>query len=147
VLHRAGLLDQTELDAMLEALSAVSSEVESGQLVARDDEEDVHAVLERALLEKLGPLGGKLRAGRSRNDQIATDLRLFCRDHARGLAADVVDLIEALTQRAAEHADTPAPGMTHLQHAQPVTFGHQLLAHTEALSRDLERLRDWDERA
>jgi argininosuccinate lyase len=100
-----------------------------------------------ALLERLGALGGKLRAGRSRNDQVATDLRLYLRDHARGVAARLVELADALVEQAARHVDTPAPGMTHLQHAQPVAFGHQLLAHVHPLLRDLDRLRDWDARA
>ncbi|MGH8877051.1 MAG: argininosuccinate lyase [Stackebrandtia sp.] len=147
VLHRAGLLDDAESERMLSALDALSHEVAVGEFTARPEEEDVHAALERGLLERLGPLGGKLRAGRSRNDQIACDLRMYCRDHARGLAAQLLELIDALLERAADHATTPIPGMTHLQHAQPVTFGHQLLAHVQGLLRDLERLRDWDSRA
>ncbi len=106
----------------------------------------MHTALERGLLERLGTLGGKLRAGRSRNDQVATDLRLYLRDHARGVAARLVELVDALTEQAQRHIDTPAPGLTHVQHAQPVTFGHQLLAHVQALLRDLSRLRDWDVR-
>ena len=104
----------------------------------------MHTALERGLLERLGTLGGKLRAGRSRNDQVATDLRLYLRDHARGVAGRLVELADALVEQAARHIDTPAPGMTHLQHAQPVTFGHWLLAHVQPLLRDLDRLRDWD---
>ena len=107
----------------------------------------MHTALERGLLERLGSLGGKLRAGRSRNDQVATDLRLYLRDHARGVASRLVELAEALVEQAERHIDTAAPGMTHLQHAQPVTFGHWLLAHVQPLLRDLERLRDWDHRA
>jgi argininosuccinate lyase len=111
------------------------------------EDEDVHTALERGLLEKLGTLGGKLRAGRSRNDQVATDLRLYLRDHARGVAARLVELADALTEQAERNIDTAAPGLTHVQHAQPVSFGHWLLAHVQALLRDLERLRDWDARA
>jgi argininosuccinate lyase len=107
----------------------------------------VHTALERGLLERLGSLGGKLRAGRSRNDQVATDLRLYLRDHARLLACRIAELQTALLDQAERHADTQAPGMTHLQHAQPVLFGHQLLAHAQALARDIDRLRDWDARA
>ncbi|HEX4661551.1 MAG TPA: argininosuccinate lyase, partial [Streptosporangiaceae bacterium] len=109
--------------------------------------EDVHTALERGLLERVGALGGKLRAGRSRNDQIATDLRLYLRDHARLIVLRVVELETALMAQAGEHLNTPAPGMTHLQHAQPVVFGHQLLAHAQALARDVARVRDWDVRA
>jgi argininosuccinate lyase len=115
--------------------------------VATVADEDVHTALERALVERLGPLGGKLRAGRSRNDQVATDLRLYLRDAGRRVAAAVVDLADALTGLAARHVDTPAPGLTHLQHAQPISFAHQLLAHVHALRRDLDRMRDWDDRA
>ena len=100
-----------------------------------------------ACIETLGPLGGKLRAGRSRNDQVATDLRLYLRDHARRVVNEVVALQSALLDRAAEHVDSPAPGFTHLQHAQPVSFGHELAKHVHALARDVDRLRDWDARA
>ncbi|MCD0444696.1 argininosuccinate lyase [Glycomyces sp. A-F 0318] len=147
VLHRAGLLDAGELAAMLGALDALGEDVASGAFTGTISDEDVHTALERGLVERLGDLGGKLRAGRSRNDQIATDLRLYCRDHARGLAADVAALVHALAEQAAAVVDAPAPGMTHLQHAQPVTLGHQLLAHAQGFLRDLERLRDWDRRA
>src|SRR5215207_5409954 len=129
VLHRAGLLDDDELARMLGALDELAADVRSGAFVATVDDEDVHTALERGLLERLGPLGGKLRAGRSRNDQVATDLRLYLRDAARGVAARLVELADALVEQAGRHIDTPAPGMTHVQHAQPVTFGHWLLAH------------------
>ncbi|HLU33285.1 MAG TPA: argininosuccinate lyase [Natronosporangium sp.] len=147
VLARAGLLDADELARMLAALDELAADVASGAFAPTADDEDVHTALERGLLEKLGPLGGKLRAGRSRNDQIATDLRLYLRHAARSLAGQLVALAEALVGHAREHVATPAPGMTHLQHAQPVTFGHWLLAHVQPLLRDLERLRDWDARA
>jgi argininosuccinate lyase len=147
VLHRAGLLDDGELERMLGALDELLREVGDGSFRPELADEDVHTALERGLLEKLGPLGGKLRAGRSRNDQVATDLRLYLRASARLVAADVVALVEALTDQAERHLDTPAPGMTHLQHAQPVLFAHQLLAHVQPLLRDVQRLRDWDARA
>jgi argininosuccinate lyase len=107
----------------------------------------VHTAIERGLLERLGPLGGKLRAGRSRNDQVATDFRLFLRDQARAIADGVIGLQEALLAQADAHVDTIAPGFTHLQHAQPVSLGHELAKHVHALARDIDRLRDWDERA
>lgn len=147
VLHRAGLLSADELDRMLGALDDLSRAVRAGELRPTADDEDVHTALERGLLERLGALGGKLRAGRSRNDQVATDLRLYLRDHARQVAARAVELAAALVDQAARHVDTPAPGMTHLQHAQPVLFAHHLLAHVQALVRDVDRLRDWDTRA
>ena len=147
VLARAGLLDATELGRLLAALDDLEAACASGEFRPTVDDEDVHTALERGLLERLGALGGKLRAGRSRNDQVATDLRLYLRDHARGVGARIVELCDALIDQAAGHLDTPAPGFTHLQPAQPITFGHQLLAHVQALLRDLDRLRDWDTRA
>ncbi|MEH1013334.1 argininosuccinate lyase [Micromonospora sp. CPCC 206060] len=147
VLARAGLLDADELGRILAALDDLEAACASGAFRPTVDDEDVHTALERGLLERLGSLGGKLRAGRSRNDQVATDLRLYLRDHARGVAGRLVELADALVEQAERHVDTPAPGMTHLQHAQPVTFGHWLLAHVQPLLRDLDRLRDWDARA
>ncbi|MDG4770632.1 argininosuccinate lyase [Solwaraspora sp. WMMD792] len=146
VLAAAGLLDPDELGRMLAALDDLEAACASGSFRPTVDDEDVHTALERGLLERLGSLGGKLRAGRSRNDQVATDLRLYLRDHARGLAAQLVELAAALVEQAERHLETPAPGMTHVQHAQPVTFGHWLLAHVHPLLRDLDRLRDWDAR-
>jgi argininosuccinate lyase len=147
VLHRAGLLDAGELDQLLAALDGLAEDVRTGAFVATPEDEDVHTALERGLLERLGPLGGKLRAGRSRNDQVATDLRLYLRDRARVVVAELAALEGALLGQAHEHVDTPAPGMTHLQHAQPVLFAHQLAAHVQAFARDVHRLRDWDLRA
>ncbi|MFL6128238.1 MAG: argininosuccinate lyase [Mycobacteriales bacterium] len=146
VLHRAGLLDEAELDRMLAALDDLAEAVRSGAFRPTVDDEDVHTALERGLLERLGPLGGKLRAGRSRNDQVATDLRLYLRDKARRVAAEAAELEAALIGVAAEHLDVPMPGLTHLQHAQPVLLAHHLLAHVHALARDVDRLRDWDRR-
>jgi argininosuccinate lyase len=92
-------------------------------------------------------VGGKLRAGRSRNDQVSTDFRLYVRDQARSIARAVIELELALLTQATAHVDTYSPGFTHLQHAQPVSFGHELAKHVHALIRDLERLADWDQRA
>jgi argininosuccinate lyase len=146
VLAGAGLLDPDELGQILAALDDLETACATGEFRPTIEDEDVHTALERGLLERLGSLGGKLRAGRSRNDQVATDLRLYLRDHARGVAVAVVELADALTEQAARNVDTPAPGLTHVQHAQPVSFGHWLLAHVQPLLRDLERLSDWDGR-
>jgi len=146
VLHRAGLLADDELEAMLGALDGLEADVRSGAFLPVVADEDVHTALERGLTERLGVLGGKLRAGRSRNDQVATDFRLFLRDHARVVASAVVDLQRALIEQATRHVDTAAPGFTHLQHAQPVSFGHELAKHVHAFGRDIDRLRDWDRR-
>ncbi len=147
VLHQAGLLDDGELARLLAALDGLGRACRNGEFRPAAADEDVHTALERGLLERVGSLGGKLRAGRSRNDQVATDLRLYLRDHVRLIVSRVAELQTALLAQAAEHVGTPAPGMTHLQHAQPVVFAHQLLAHAQAFTRDIGRLRDWDKRA
>ena len=147
VLHRAGLLDDNELKRITVALDELDHDARHGLFRPTPEDEDVHTALERGLLERVGVLGGKLRAGRSRNDQVATDLRLYLRDHARQIAARVAELQTALIEQAERTIDVPAPGMTHLQHAQPVLFAHQLLAHVHPLVRDIERLQDWDKRA
>jgi len=148
VLHGAGLLDDTELEGMLAALRQLLADVEAGSFGPTPDEEDVHAALERGLIERAGPeLGGKLRAGRSRNDQIATLVRMYLREEARHLGGLVLDLVEALVDQAAAHPTAPMPGRTHLQHAQPVLLAHHLLAHAWPLLRDVERWTDWDRRA
>ncbi|UER54040.1 argininosuccinate lyase [Kineosporiaceae bacterium SCSIO 59966] len=148
VLHRAGLLDDNQLAAMLSGLQQLLDDVTSGDLTPHPDDEDVHSALERALIERVGAdLGGRLRAGRSRNDQIATLLRMYLRDAARRLSGLVRDLVAALTEQAERHLGVAMPGRTHLQHAQPVLLSHHLLAHAWPLVRDLERWRDWDRRA
>src|SRR3954452_23961897 len=147
VLAGAGLLDPEELGRILAALDDLEAACASGTFRPTVDDEDVHTALERGLLERLGSLGGKLRAGRSRNDQVATDLRLYLRDHVRKLVLAIADLEQALIGQAQRHRDVAMPGMTHLQHAQPVLLAHHLLAHVHALARDVERLRDWDRRA
>jgi argininosuccinate lyase len=148
VLHAAALLDDAELKGMLAALDELEADVASGAFTPVVEDEDVHTALERGLLERAGPdLGGKLRAGRSRNDQVATLLRMWLRDAARRVAAGTLDVTDALLARATAHPEAPMPGRTHLQHAQPVLLAHHLGAHAQALLRDVERLRDWDARA
>src|SRR6201986_2623185 len=147
VLHRAGLLTDAELRSMLKALDDLDRACANGSFRPTVADEDVHTALERGLLERLGALGGKLRAGRSRNDQVATDLRLYLRDNARLVASRLAELESALIDQAVASGDLPAPGMTHLQHAQPVLLAHQLLAHVQGFARDVGRLRDWDKRA
>jgi argininosuccinate lyase len=147
VLQAAGLLSPDDLAALLAGIDSLAADVEDGSFVARPDDEDVHTALERGLLERLGPdLGGRLRAGRSRNDQIATLFKMYLRDHGRRLAQLVTALVEALAQQADDHLGVAMPGRTHLQHAQPVLLSHHLLAHAWPLVRDLDRLADWDAR-
>ncbi len=147
VLRSAGLLTVDELARVEGALKALAVQVRDGSFVPDASDEDVHTAIERALIERLGDLGGKLRAGRSRNDQVATDVRMYLRDQARFIAVAVLDLMDAFIAQAEQHVDSFAPGFTHLQHAQPVSFGHELAKHVHALARDLERLGDWDIRA
>lgn len=146
-LHRAAVLTQDELDLFLNTIDAVTADVAAGTATPLPADEDVHTFLERLIIERMGPVGGKIRAGRSRNDQAANDLRLYMRDVVRGVASHTVGLASALADQADLHLQTPAPGFTHLQAAQPIVFGHQLLAHAQPLLRDLDRLRDWEVRS
>jgi len=146
-LHAAGLLADEELDAMVAGLDALDADVASGAFVAAATDEDVHGALERGLIERVGAdLGGRLRAGRSRNDQIATLIRAYLRDANTVLAEDLRALAGALATQAEAHLGAIMPGRTHLQSAQPVLLSHHLLAHAWPLVRDLQRLRDLDAR-
>ena len=146
-LHRAGLLTEEELSGMLAGLDALDADVAAGRFVAADTDEDVHGALERGLMERVGAdLGGRLRAGRSRNDQIATLIRMYLRDELRVVAAGVQEVVVALHDQALAHLGVPMPGRTHLQSAQPVLLSHHLLAHAWPLLRDIARIRDLDAR-
>jgi argininosuccinate lyase len=146
-LHRAGLLSDDELTRMIAALDVLEADVVAGDFTPVIADEDVHTALERGLMDRAGAeLGGKLRAGRSRNDQIATLFRMWLRDAARRVADGTLDVIDALVAQAKAHPDAVMPGRTHLQHAQPVLLAHHLLAHVQSLLRDVDRLRDWDVR-
>ena len=148
VLHGAGLLTDDELAGMLAGLDALDHDVANGEFTPVPADEDVHTALERGLVVRVGPeLGGRLRAGRSRNDQIATLIRMYLREQARILADEVLAVVDALVSQAERHPGVAMPGRTHLQHAQPVLLAHHLLAHCWALSRDVDRLLDWDRRA
>jgi len=140
------IVSQSDFEKIKAAIVSLRADVISGKALPNGDDEDVHSALERILSERIGELGSSLRAGRSRNDQIATDLRLYLRDVGVGLAQLLLDLEKALAKLAADYSDAPAPGFTHLQHAQPVIFGHELAKHAHALSRDIERLQQWWER-
>ncbi len=147
-LHAVGLLSDDEARRMHEALRCLDDDVRSGAFKAGPDDEDVHTALERGLIERAGPaLGGKLRAGRSRNDQIATLIRIYLRDEARHLAGRLLDVADALVAQAKAAGGAVMPGRTHLQHAQPVLVAHHLMAHVWPLIRDVERMVDWDRRA
>ncbi|MFC5382185.1 argininosuccinate lyase [Aquipuribacter nitratireducens] len=147
VLHRAGLLDDEQRDGLLDGLRRLGDDVASGALGPDASDEDVHGALERGLIERVGPdLGGRLRAGRSRNDQVATLYRMYLRDAVRAVGAGVCELVGALVSQAEAHPEAAMPGRTHLQHAQPVLLAHHLQAHAWALLRDVDRLRDADRR-
>ena len=148
VLAAAGLLDDEALTAMLAGLAQLEADVVSGAFTPAADDEDVHTALERGLIERAGAdVGGRLRAGRSRNDQIATLFRMYLREQAQHLSGRVLDVVDALLAQADRHLGVAMPGRTHLQHAQPVLLSHHLLAHVWALLRDVERFADWDRRA
>lgn len=147
-LARVGLLTADELKRMIVALEQLDADVVAGAFTPSPADEDVHTALERGLLERAGAeLGGKLRAGRSRNDQIATLIRMYLRDEARHLGSNVLGLVDALLEQAEAAGKAVMPGRTHMQHAQPVLVAHHLMAHVWPLLRDLDRLRDWDRRA
>ena len=147
-LAAAGYLSAEELEDMHAALDGLSTRVADGRALPADDDEDVHSVLERLLIEITGvQLGGKLRAGRSRNDQIATLVRLYLLDHAATIEQLLLDLATAILDKSLAHPEAILPGRTHLQHAQPVLLAHQLAAHAWPIMRDVERLRDWAKRA
>ncbi len=146
-LAAAGLLTDAEEAELHRGLDVLAQRWVDGELVPGRGDEDVHGALERMLIEEVGPdVGGKLRAGRSRNDQIATLFRCYLLDHSLTIAAQVLDLVDALAGQADTHPDAIMPGRTHLQHAQPVLLAHHLLAHAWPLLRDVERLAAWRSR-
>ena len=146
-LHTAGLLTYDEATAMDAGLAELLRRVRTGEFAPSPTDEDVHGALERGLKEIVGPeLGGRLRAGRSRNDQIATLIRSYLREEVRVLVAGVLDVVEALAGQAKKNLGAVMPGRTHLQSAQPVLLSHHLLAHAWPLLRDISRLQDLDAR-
>ena len=146
-LEDAGLLGAGEAAALEKALREVGEEIAAGRFAFHPADEDVHSAVERGVTERLGDVGAKLHAGRSRNDLVVTDLRLWLLAAGRRIEAGTVRLIRALVGTARDHADAVMPGTTHGRAAQPVTLGHHLLAHAWALLRDLERLDQWAARA
>ncbi len=141
-LRQAEVLDNGELRQIEQALRAILGDIEDGHFKWRLELEDVHMNIEMALIERIGEVAKKLHTGRSRNDQVATDLRLYARDAIDGLRAAIDGLRDVLLQRADAEAATPMPGFTHLQTAQPVTLGHHFMAWDAMLERDAERLAD-----
>jgi argininosuccinate lyase len=146
-LERAGVLTTDEVHLLLDGLAQVRAEWEAGTFEIAPGDEDIHTAVERRLTDLIGPVGGKLHTGRSRNDQVATDFRLWLMRAIDITQALVRQLQTALVDRAEEHTVTLLPGYTHVQRAQPITFGHWLLGHAWALERDVERLRQTRARA
>ncbi len=142
MLARAGIIAPADEAAIRAGLEAIGAEIEAGRFVFDDALEDIHMNIEARLTERVGEAGKRLHTARSRNDQVATDFRLWVRDAIDGLDYQLADLMRVLADRAAEHAADPMPGFTHMQTAQPVTFGHHLLAYVEMLHRDRGRLAD-----
>jgi argininosuccinate lyase len=141
-LGQAKILRPEETEKIVQGLKAVMKAIETGKARFRPEDEDIHTAVERLLTEQIGPVGGKLHTGRSRNDQVATDLRLYLRHETRSVLAAIQRLIEALLALAKKHLDAAMPGYTHLQRAQPVLFSHHLLAYVEMLLRDRQRLEE-----
>ena len=147
VLHRAGLLTDEQRDGLLAGLDSLGAGVADGSFAPLLTDEDVHGALERGLIDRVGAdLGGRLRAGRSRNDQVATLFRMWLRDAMRRVADGVLEVVAALAAQAQAHPDAVMPGKTHLQAAQPVLLAHHLLAHAHPLLRDVDRIGDFDVR-
>ena len=148
VLFRAGLLSEEQRDGLMAGLTALGEDVADGSFGPRPSDEDVHGALERGLIERAGEdLGGRLRAGRSRNDQVATLFRMWLRDAMRVVGTGVLEVVGALATQAASHPTEIMPGKTHLQSAQPILLAHHLLAHAHPLLRDVDRILDFDDRA
>ena len=147
-LHAAGYLSDSEHEALKIASFDLEAKVRSGEFLPKESEEDVHAALERGLIEIAGAdLAGKIRAGRSRNDQIATLIRSYLLDSSQLIENQLIEYLEVLSDLAQEHLGAAMPGRTHFQHAQPVLLSHHLLAHAWPMVRNLERLADWRNRA
>jgi len=142
MLARIGLISGKDEDAIRAGLGAIAQEIEAGRFPFSDALEDIHMNIEARLTERIGEAGKRLHTARSRNDQVAVDFRLWVRDAIDGISTQIADVMDALVARAADHAADPMPGFTHLQTAQPVTFGHHLLAYVEMLARDRSRLGD-----
>ncbi|MGJ4139171.1 argininosuccinate lyase [Corynebacterium evansiae] len=147
VLHKANLLSGEDFDTLIAGLQKLGEDVADGTFGPEPSDEDVHGAMERGLIDRVGPeVGGRLRAGRSRNDQVATLFRMWVRDAIRDITAGVLDVVDALVAQADRHPEAIMPGKTHFQAAQPVLLAHQLLAHAQPLLRDVQRFQDLDKR-
>lgn len=142
MLAACGIIEQSEADTLIGGLEEILADIESGKLEIDMSCEDIHMFVEQVLTERLGDVGKKLHTARSRNDQVALDIRMYLRDEVDTISAYIRDLIGAIIEKADEHKHTILPGYTHLQRAQPIVFGHHLMAYAMMLLRDLSRLSD-----
>ena len=142
MLGRTGIIDPDETDKIIDGLAEILEDMESGRLRPDPDAEDIHMFVEQELTNRLGELGKKLHTARSRNDQVALDVRMYLRDRAADISDALRGLISAICDRAEKYSGTIMPGYTHLQRAQPITFGHHLMAYAMMFLRDLGRLED-----
>ncbi|TKI58620.1 argininosuccinate lyase [Brevibacillus antibioticus] len=140
MLGKCGILPMEEVRQIIAGLKKVKEKIERGQAEFLVAHEDVHMNIEKMLIEEIGPLGGKLHTGRSRNDQVALDMHLYLREKLMEIIQLAMYLQEALLEKASQHLDTVMPGYTHLQRAQPVLFGYHLMAYVSMLQRDIERM-------
>ena len=142
-LIQSGVIPNGNGEVIRAGLKALGNEIMTGKFSYDDSDEDVHSAIERGLIAKIGAIGGALRAGRSRNDLVVTDFKLYLIDHLLDIASLTVNLVEAFNKQSRTNLEVFAPGFTHLQHAQPIVFGHELAKHSQALLRDLDRIGDW----
>ena len=142
MLGAQGIIPEADTEAILKGLEGILADLESGLLAIDPEAEDIHTFVEQTLTARIGDAGKRLHTGRSRNDQVALDIRLTLRDMAHGLEEQLAELIDTLTAKAEEYAGAVMPGYTHLQRAQPITFGHHLMAYVWMLLRDLARFED-----
>ena len=146
MLGKEGIIPNDEVDRLIEALEIVREEIERGDFQFNIKDEDIHMAIEKRVTEIVGDIGKKIHTARSRNDQVATDFRLYVQNKSKSISKQIVELIETLVHLAEQHTDTLIPGMTHLQHAQPTNFGYHLLAYVAMFKRDYERFQSSIER-
>ena len=146
MLGEQGIISMEDSLELIGGLKEILADIDSGKLEFDPNAEDIHMFIEAELTKRLGDVGKRLHTSRSRNDQVALDIRLYLRDEIKEIKALVKQLIETLCNIAKEHADTIMPGYTHLQRAQPITFGHHMMAYAQMLLRDIERLNDTEKR-
>ena len=142
MLAEQGILTNEDKEAIIGGLQSIRDDIRDGKLVFTEEHEDIHSFVEAHLIERIGDAGKRLHTGRSRNDQVALDIRLTLRDYSHTLQAYIVELIKVICKKAGENTTAVMPGYTHLQRAQPITFGHALMAYAWMLLRDLQRFED-----